>query len=474
VLLAGHAALAAYLAEKPVKLVATLSENRRFGPRRFPAAIQYRTALDAGGNLLALEAEVTLETGAYPIMGPQALMRTVLAATGAYACSNVKITARLLHSNRCPFYGSAGYGEPQGSFGLECHTNRIAETAQMNPHIWKKQNLLKSGAMLSPGSQLSTREEACRVLDDVVQRSDFERKYAAYEAAKKRRESLWDQATPLRGIGIALTPHGIGSFPGQDEEDPCRFKTIFDTNKKLHCLSSFVGDERLWHYRKIAANIMEIPESDIIIPTVDTAAAPNSGSSVGSRPVHLGTPLLEKCCESIKKKRIRSILPIEAARSTRSAAGSQWDPRSFRGEPYAATSWEATVVEVEIDPVSLKPRWKKIWLTLFIGYQDSIEESKVEAAAVSEMAWAALHAPAPGEKQPWGNAGTHPSFSIQEIPPIEVALLPPLSRNAVRKGYGDTPVLGVAPAFANAVSQAAGLQTDSLPITPEGIDKALS
>jgi CO/xanthine dehydrogenase Mo-binding subunit len=401
-------------------------------------------------------------------------MRTVLSATGAYACDNLKITARLRTSIRSPFYGSAGYGEPQGAFGLECHTGRIAETAQMSPYIWKKQNLLRTGLMLSPGSRLVSKEEACRVLDDVARRSDFQRKYGAYEAAKKRRDGPWDQRTPLRGIGIALAPHGVGSFPGPEGEEPCSFKVVFDTNKKLHCVSSFVDVERIWHYQTVACNIMEIPDSDVIIPNADTAEAPNSGWSVGSRAIYLGSRLLGKCCESVKKKRIRSTLPIEVVRKIPAGERPPWDPRTLRGDPYAETSWEAAVVEVEIDPVTLKPRWKKIWLSLSLGFRDAGAKRQIEAAAVSEMAWATLHAPTPAEQQPWGNAGTHPSYDMQEIPPIEVELIPSQGKKALRKGYGDYPVLGIAPAFVNAVSQAAGFDFSSLPVTPESIDKALS
>jgi len=476
VLAAGHAALMCCLSGRPVRLALALGESRRYGPRRFPARVHYRTAVDAEGTILGMEADLVLETGGHGVMARQALTRAALAACGAYSCDNLHVTARLETGPRPPYGGGFGFGEPQGAFALERHASKIAETAQLDPFTWKKQNLFRSGPALPLGGRLATSEASLAVLEDVVNRSGFVRKHAAFEAAKKRRRSIRDPATPLRGIGLAAAYHGVGSFPGRAKEEPCAFKVLLDTNKKLHCRCSFTTSEPAWLYPAVAAEILGIPESDVEIEPVDTAQVPNSGPSVGSRPGYIGTRLLARCCETVRKKRIRSLPPIEALSRYRPKERTLWDPDGLKGDPYVEACWEAAVVQIEVDPVTMVPEWKGIWISLDSGYADAREKSELESSLLSEAAYAALKEPSGREPvspadEPWSRLCF--GFRASEIPPPQIHMLAAEDKPSRKKGLGDHPVLCLAPAYANAVSQALGHAFDGVPVTPENIEEAL-
>ena len=55
---------------------------------------------------------------------------------------------------------------------------------------------------------------------------------------------------------------------------------------------------------------------------------------------------------------------------------------------------------------------------------------------------------------------------FRDIPPIEVILLD--RKDLPSQGGGETPLIAVAPAIANAVFDATGQRLRSLPLTPDG------
>ncbi|MGA8921942.1 MAG: hypothetical protein WB682_02270, partial [Candidatus Dormiibacterota bacterium] len=54
-----------------------------------------------------------------------------------------------------------------------------------------------------------------------------------------------------------------------------------------------------------------------------------------------------------------------------------------------------------------------------------------------------------------------------DVPPIEVLLLD--RRDIPSAGAGETPLIAVAPALANAIFEATGVRLRSLPLIPSGI-----
>ena len=464
-LAAGHAGLLAFHSGRPVKLTYDFEESLRFCPKRFPINFHYKTAIDQEGNLKAIDVLLKMDAGAYSILAPQAMERAALSACGIYSCANVKVKTCIYNTNKPPFYGFSGFGEPHAAFAVESQMDKIAEAANLDPYTWKKNNLVQPDGLLPAGGKVSGSDKPLRVLEDVVERSDFQRKFAAFEAAKKHREDSFDSQTSRRGIGLAFAFHGIGSFP-QAQVEPSSFKTVFNTNKKLLCYSSFVGSEKL--YKQIASGILSIPETDIYVHGTDTASVPDSGPSIGARPIFIGCHLLHQCCEVIKKKRIRILPPIEVRKKYTQKDRVLWNPETRKGDPYPALCWEATVVEIELDPVTLTPQCKFVWVSLGTVYdaERRSAEAEVETAVVKELSAATLEILNESEDI----SKRCLTYSPLETPLVEVNILTSSESGAAATGFGDQAVTCLTPAFSAAVSQAMGVSINQIPVTPEMLD----
>src|SRR5688572_12511526 len=112
-MIAGHAALLALKAGRPVKLVYDREEDMAATTKRHPSLVRHRTGLRRDGRLAAMEIEVLLDGGAYMTLSPVVLSRGCLHATGPYRCDDVHVHGRVVMTNTPPNGAFRGFGAPQ-------------------------------------------------------------------------------------------------------------------------------------------------------------------------------------------------------------------------------------------------------------------------------------------------------------------------------------------------------------------------
>ncbi len=508
ILIAGHAALLSYAAGRPVKLVYDREEDFCFTPKSLPSLIHLKTALDRNGNSLAMKADILLDAGAYKTDSSEALVYAALAACGAYRCRNMEVEARLVVTNKVPSGLFRGAGRHQAFFAIEMQSARLAEISQMDPYVWKKKNLLSDGEITAAGGRMSGASSAGRVLDEVVGLSDFRRKYAAYSALKKRRKSLFDSSGPLRGIGLSICCQGSGhpvlptqaplkrasgrgkasgsgsafgtrpaAFPGV-EKAQYSIKVRLERDRKLKIFSSLpdMGQGLAAGFKDLAAKILEMDTAKVRIEPIDTKSVPDTGPATMSRAFTIGAGLVEQCCLAIKKRRITSSLPIEVKRSYKRPQRLKQDPDAFKSKE--AYAWAGTVVDLEVDPITLESVCLGIWTVVDAGDMPdkrraaaqfgrgiiqalggaSMEVLSLDLGRLDRQACTDYHVP-----------------GILDVPPVFLRLLEGSDKSASAgpKEFLDLPFLGLAPAYAAAVSQATGLYLDRIPLTPEVVQECL-
>ena len=474
-LLAGHASLLSYLAKAPVKMKYSWAESNQFHPRRHPSVIKHETAIDQQGRLMSMRIEIAMDVGAYALLSPLSLERTILASCGGYDCENIEVTAQLYHTNRIPFCGSPGLGEPQAFFALETHTAKIAGAVGTEPGEWKIRNLIKPDGTHPLAGRMEAENTPALVLEDVIQRSDFNRKFGAYEAGKKRRVNLFASLTPLRGIGLAFCFHGIGLPVHYETLESATAGIQYETTKRLLISTSITDRDCHLYFRALASKTLNIPLSDTMIERLDTALIPDSGSNLSARGLYVIGKLVERCCNALKLKRLKSLPPIDVKRTLKPSSRLSWSSHSSKRQSYPALCWEATVVEVEVDPVTLIPNCQGIWVTLDAGVllDESVACGEAEKAILRDLNFVTSW----GYNREAEIAHLNYSFpGIMAAPSISVRFIQHKNRNGPlgMKGLGGQAVIGVPAAFAAAVSQATGCDVQEIPLLPDSIEQGVS
>ncbi|NOY08990.1 MAG: xanthine dehydrogenase family protein [Spirochaetes bacterium] len=481
IVIAGHAALLSFKTGKPVKMVYDSDEDFKYTAKRYPVISRYKTALDQAGDPIGIKVEIVMDAGAYAHGAVDVLKRAVIMAAGSYRFPNLEITGKLVRTNRVPFGPSIGMGAPQAFLGIELHTARLSEIAQMDPYIWKKKYIIKKDGMLSSGFRLPDYRGAAKVLDSVVRCSDFQRKYAAYETSKKRRTSLSGLIAPLRGIGLSLCFQGIGpvrdsvkNTGNQSSTHGSRDGIISDDKFRRYSLKFSLGrDENvkvfstLQDYEFVQSSVLSIVKEElglkqakVSISPVDTEKVPDTGPAMPLLESAVSGKLLNDCISAIRKKRFNSSLPVEVKKFYSPEAAVKKLIANRAVVPFTSVSWAAVVTEIELDPLTFEVYYRGIWVSIDGG---KITAEEVEKERVKQDILIGLNL-----------ASDYRIYSIGALPEINVVFVPvEESRNFIFKGVHELAVSSAAPSYIAAVTQASGFYPNNLPVTPVTIEKYL-
>ncbi len=150
----GHAALAAWVLQRPVKVKLSRPESIRMHPKRHPLRMTYTVGCDAAGRLTALRADILGDTGAYASVGGKVLERAAGHATGAYHVPCVDVVARSVHTNNPPCGAMRGFGVPQVTFAMESCLDDLCQQGGFDRWQLRWDNALAAGRMTATGQVL--------------------------------------------------------------------------------------------------------------------------------------------------------------------------------------------------------------------------------------------------------------------------------------------------------------------------------
>ena len=474
-LVACHAALAAMATRKPTKLMLRREEDFLFSPKRNKAEIQMCSTLGENGNIHGSIIQVQLDLGSEGIFENEIMDQTCLGALGTCYHDTFKVDGEGIRTNIPPQGPMAGFGLSQGFFAAERHFSRIADYIGQDPAEWRKNNSLKKNQNLAIGIPLKDPVPLAELIDATALKSDYYRKWASYELLRKRRRGeKWEFAsTPLRGIGIATAWQGSG-FLNNDGLENSNYSVEITLEKDgfLEIKSSLIssGARYMDTWQNLARDILGVDPS-LVRLTSNTGEAPDSGPGTLSRNISSVTRLVEQCLSAIRKMRFRNPLPITVKRSIKAGTIPSWDPkRNIEPLTYAHPGWGAVVAEIEIDPQSLDPNIRGIWLTVDGGkiLNEHRARRTLHTAVIQALGWSCREQLRYEDgKIPIENYRYYDIPAPESIPPIKVDFLN--SGALYRKGIGELPFSCVPAAYVQAVSQAMDYHFEKIPLNVQDI-----
>jgi len=150
----GHAALFAFLLNKPVKLTLRREESIRLHPKRHPVFMDITVAADKTGELTALKLKAIGDTGAYASVGMKVMERVAGHASGGYFIPEIDIEAKTVYTNNIPSGAMRGFGANQVAFALESCIDDICKQGCFDRWQFRYNNALVDGLTTATGQKL--------------------------------------------------------------------------------------------------------------------------------------------------------------------------------------------------------------------------------------------------------------------------------------------------------------------------------
>ncbi len=287
----GHAALMAYLLQRPVMLEISRDESIRMHPKRHPIHMEYKLGCSSDGKLLALRARMHGDTGAYASVGMKVLERACGHATGAYYVPHVDIEATAVYTNNVPCGAMRGFGANQANFALECAVDELCETGGFDRWQFRYDNALTEGRSTATGQVLAS---------GVGVRATLEAVKEQFECAR------------YAGIACGLKNTGIGN--GMPDSGTVRLLIKAPDHIELHHGWTEMGQGV--HTVAVQSFCEEtgLP-ADIVTVHVETSHETPCGMTTASRATSLvGNAIIEGCkqlCEDLKTHALSDLVGRE-------------------------------------------------------------------------------------------------------------------------------------------------------------------
>lgn len=439
-----HAALAAWLLKRPVKVRFSRQESILIHPKRHAMELCVTTACDENGMLCGMKAEIIADTGAYASLGEPVLQRTCTHAAGPYHYHNVDIDGKAYYTNNPPAGAFRGFGVPQSCFAIECNLNQLAERVGISPFEIRYRNAIRPGQVL-PNGQIADASTALLETLDAV------------------RPILL--RNPKAGIACAIKNSGLGV--GALDIGRCR---IVASDGKLHIYSSAacIGQGIGTVLTQIVHECCGVPLERLVYHSPDTDNSPDSGNTTASRQTLFAGEAAARAA--------RAVADALAAGNTLETLDGQTFPGEYRGEtdamgtdienPVSHIAYGYATQVVELDEEGFVSR---VTAAHDVGraVNPIALQGQIEGGVVMGLGYA-LSEDFPLEQgRPTKKFGTLGLFKAAKTPPVDVivtgrATPDGLARGA--KGVGEICTIPTTPAAQNAYYNRDGVFRTKLPM----------
>ncbi|HEV8587062.1 MAG TPA: xanthine dehydrogenase family protein molybdopterin-binding subunit [Methylomirabilota bacterium] len=498
------AALLARRAGRPVKVEFERLEEFVASPTREPCEIRLRTAADVSGRLLARDAHVTVDNGAYVSWGsttPYVMLATV---AGLYRVPNVRFDTTIAYTNN-PYSGSMrGYGNLESTFAVESQMDELADRLGLDRLEIRRRNVSKSGDVNPQGFVITS----C----------------AMSECLDAAAEAVAGAPPPppgwRRGIGYAGMFH-VGGGARIYRSDGCGAIVKMDDFGKVALITGAteIGQGSETVLAMIVAETLGVPLERVDVVNSDTAVKPwdvgvhasrttfIAGNAARLAAEKLRDDLLAMAAEQLDEPVERLTVQDGAIFVTaepqrrlpyeRVARGGHYQPggrtlvaeafydppttmldKDLRGNVSAAYGFAAQAVALDVEEATGTIRVRRVASAHDVGraLNPLAAEGQIHGGIHMGLGYALAERLVVEDGQVLtASFMDYAILRADDMPELAVRLIESHDAEGPfgAKGLGESGVIPVSAAVANAVHDAIGVRFTELPITPARVHAAL-
>jgi CO/xanthine dehydrogenase Mo-binding subunit len=476
----------AILVRRPVKYIMSRREDMLAATPAPFAQVALKTGMKRDGTLVALQAELVYDSGAFP--GAPMLPGCLLVG-GYYNCENLDIQGYEVLTNKASAGALRAPGAHNATFAIESHMDIMAKELGLDALEVRLANAVAEGDLLPSGQpypRIGLRECLEAIADSNVW---------------KRRAEVAQQ--PNRGIALA-----VGGWMGGLQPASAIVCLNADGTINVTVGSSDISGTNT-SFKQIAAEVLNVSVDRVSVESADTKTAPYAGMSAGSKTTYTVGRAVQLAAEDAKRQMFDvAAQRMEAApeelevidgevrvigspdKSVTFARIGKWSTNF--GAPFAsivgrgamttrksAPGFTAQAAEVDVDPDT-----GEVTVLAFAIAQDAgfaINPMSVEGqmqGGVSQGIGIAL-----SEEMIFDDSGRLMNANLldyrlpttRDLPPIETIIVEVPSEEGPfgARIVGEPSIVAGLAAVGNAIAEATGTRVYEAPFTPERMLRAM-
>ncbi|MEZ4639393.1 MAG: molybdopterin cofactor-binding domain-containing protein [Caldilineaceae bacterium] len=313
-----HAALAAQVTGRPVKILYNREESLRFHPKRHATLIRVKTGAKKDGTLVAVEAELYGDSGAYASLGEKVMTRATTHATGPYVVENSKIDCYAMYTNNAPCGAFRGFGVTQSAFAVESNMDILAQELGIDPVEFRRKNAMRVGTTTATGQLLRESVGMLECLEKVengirnwrLKNDELRIKNGASELGAQPNHhssfiNLWE---PLRigkkifAWGLAAGYKNTGLGGGAPDKSTAEVEVFPDGTAAIRTSSAEMGQNLSGVLAACTAEELGLPFDKVRVLVMDTDLTPDGGPTTASRQTYVSGNAARLAARSMREQ----------------------------------------------------------------------------------------------------------------------------------------------------------------------------
>lgn len=320
-------ALLAVQSGAPVKMQLTREEEFTVGRPMVAAEVNLKMALRRDGTILAREADIITDNGAYSAQAPWVSKTLSERNDSVYRIPNIRTRVRLIYTNKVPTGQYRAYGNQAANFASESLMDMAAKKLGMDPLELRLKNCTQAGDVTVHGLQI----KSCALADCL--------RAAAAEIG-------WGDKKEGRGYGISAAIHANGSIVFDQDFRGASAQARLELDGRVTLLTGEQDYGQGTHaaFTQIAARALGLSPEKITVYSRDTAVTPFSLGALAMRQTTIGGRAIQLAAENLREKIIHAASDLAAepvlmeGGVVRSASGSLVDLSEIASFHHSRTS----------------------------------------------------------------------------------------------------------------------------------------
>ncbi len=491
---------------RPVQLIFSREEEFIASPTRQPMVIDLTSGIDNTGRFTFREANIIKDNGAYTSWGATTPFVMMQAFSSLYACPACKFDSTAVYTNNIYAGSFRGYGNPQATFSIERNIDLMAEEIGMDKAAIRLLNANFQGETTGQGLYYHScghKEALKNVIENSSAGSNKNGNTNRYKRGRGFASMLHvgggAKIYPTDGCGTTLKIDAYGyvtiitgsSEIGQGSETVLAMMAAEELGIGLDKIKVINTDTDVkpWDVGVHASRTSFVAGNSLLgaINKVKSKISPKAAEMLNTEIDDLiyedGLIKSQRNGESIKlDKVIRAVHfkgPNELCVETYFyEPNSKFQDANYIGDVSATYAFASQAVEVEVDTVTGNVKVLDIYVAQDVGkvLNPLGLAGQIEGGVVMGMGYALTE-----EMVVENGRVLNPNFhdyklpTASDIPNIHFYPIETNDREGPygAKGVGEAPLIPTAPAIANAVVDAIGIDIDCLPVTPEMVLRGL-
>lgn len=505
--------LLSWKTRRPAKVTYTREEMGYGRHKRPPMVLRYKHGIKKDGTLVAMEADLVSDAGAYVYLSPWMLIYSTVHSTGPYEIPNVKVDANSVLTNNIMTSAFRGFGGMEVAFAYESQMDELARKIGMDPVELRAKNSLKKGSIT--GNHQTLESEVW--LD---------------QAAKAAMDALGEKSAPSSpakkvGQGLACSWQSYGRMTYLHDTSNAWVNLEMDGSAVVRSGIPDLGGGQRESLRAITAEVLGLKLDEVHVISTDSQVTPLAGTVTATRALFMSGNAAKLAAENVKKIIVEKASEMLAQGEGRSSVSkdavapekldlkdktvySMEDPKASidlvavirqcateQKLPQSLATFKAPVTDPVTDEVITDP----VFADFTFGAQAAEVEVDTETGDVKVLKWASAYDVGQAinvkrvEGQIEGGAAQGMGFGLMEDyleengVPVTWTLheyLVPTSKDMPditsvvlqsgsgvgpfgAKGIGEPSITAAAPAVVNAIKDATGVTIYQIPATPERV-----